>query len=322
MQWSRTEAGIRVSVEIFAEDYFVREHVVDGMPIVPAAAYLALLSRIAHSVFGLERCVVKNIAWLKPFALPGTASASMQFELDANGQFRVLERASGTVYCKGQLVLDTASARAEVSPRLATTALDDKALLLDADAYWKLLNGPQSKQRHGAAFRCVDGLYRQDAACVARLRAASRSPLLPEIPLYDAALGAGIGTALIHREPPAPAVPFSIETFTFLAALPESGPVYAVASRREGKLPRYDISLEDGSGRVYAVFSGFYAKPFAALPLAAPGAERLAATGRSTGQARGCASPVWRPFAGRVARHLQNHHCRIPEAECGGRADR
>ncbi|HWU86503.1 MAG TPA: beta-ketoacyl synthase N-terminal-like domain-containing protein, partial [Kofleriaceae bacterium] len=272
MQWSRTEAGTRASVEIFAEDYFVREHVVDGMPIVPAAAYLVLLSRIAHTVFGLERCVVKNIAWLKPFALPGTASAIMQLELDANGQFRVLERASGTVCCKGQLLLDAAAAPAEVSPRLATTALDHEARLLDVDAYWSLLNGSQSKQRHGAAFRCVDGLYRQGAACVARLRAASRSLLLPDIPLYDAALGAGIGTALIHREPPAPAVPFSIEAFTFLAAMPASGPVYAVASRREGKLPRYDISLEDGSGRVYAVFSGFYAKPFEALaaPSAAP----------------------------------------------------
>jgi natural product biosynthesis luciferase-like monooxygenase protein len=273
MQWSRTEAGTRVSIEIFAEDYFVREHVVDGMPIVPAAAYLVLLSRIAHSVFGLERCVVKNIAWLKPFALAGTASASMQFEVDASGQFRVLERASGAVCCKGQLLLDERSEASPVGARLVTAALDDTALLLDADAYWKLLNGPQSKQRHGATFRCVDGLYRQDAACVARLRAGSRSALLPEIALYDAALGAGIGTAVIHRESPAPAVPFSIETFTFLAALPGSGPVYAVASRREGKLPRYDISLEDGSGRVYAVISGFYARPFEALAPVAPGGE-------------------------------------------------
>ena len=299
MRWSRTEAGTRVSVEIFADDYFVREHVVDGMPIVPAAAYLVLLPRIAHSVFGLERCVVKNLAWLKPFALAGTASATMQLELDARGQFRVLEQASGAVCCKGQLVLDAAAAAADLAPRLATPTLEDQARLLNADAYWSLLNGPQSKQRHGATFRCVDGLYRQDAACVARLRAASRSLLLPEIPLYDAALGAGIGTALIHREPPAPAVPFSIETFTFLATLPASGDVYAIASRREGKLPRYDISLEDRAGRVYAVISGFYAKPFEAL--AAPGAPsaprpaaRTAAIAPASARSRGALLDMFR----------------------------
>lgn len=277
LKWSKTPTGVEATVDISADEYFIREHVVDGKPVLPGVAYLAILIQIARQVFGLQRCTVRNIAWLMPFELAGAASATMQFTFDAHGYFRVVHLQRKILCCKGQLEISEPvqhAAQAErFRARLKSVNFSDSALLLDRERYWSLVNSAEAKQVHGDSMRSLTAVYQQEDACVAVLSSTSATRTFAEIPLFDGAMGATVGMALLKNEQLSPSVPFSIEAFHSLAPMSSSEADYsqqhyAVVNRRDGKLPKYDISLENARGAVLAVFSGFFAKTFDRLPAA------------------------------------------------------
>ncbi len=276
LAWRRTESGVDATFQLRADDYFLRDHRVDGRPVLPGVAYLAILRVIAQQVFALPSCTVANIAWLMPFELEGAAAGTLQFDFDAQGQFRARHVQRNLLCCKGRLDLEGRGPGSSGQPfpvLLRSADFAGVAPLLNREAYWSLVNDAQAMQSHGESMRSLHALYPQAQQCVAVLRRPTVVAQLREVPVYDGALAATVGLALMRNEPLSPSVPFSIDAFHALASLddvPDSEPIYAVVSRHDAKLPKYDVSLESAAGRVLAVFSGIFGKPFASLPQSAP----------------------------------------------------
>jgi natural product biosynthesis luciferase-like monooxygenase protein len=284
LEWRKTESGVEVTYHLLADDYFVRDHRVDDRPVLPGVAYLAMLQEIAQRVFGLPSCTVRSIAWLMPFDLEGAASGTLQFAFDAQGQFRARHVQRNLLCCKGRLELDSRESSAagqRFVPTLRNPDFTGVAPLLDREAFWSLVNNAEAKQVHGESMRSLRAIYPQADQCVAVLYRPTGVKQLRQIPLYDGALAATVGLALMRSEQLSPSVPFSIDAFHALESLDdlaESQPIFAVVSRHDAKLPKYDVSLESASGRVLAVFSGFFAKTFANLPqgpVAVPASARM-----------------------------------------------
>ncbi|WP_268410861.1 MupA/Atu3671 family FMN-dependent luciferase-like monooxygenase [Alteromonas sp. a30] len=278
-------APTRVRIRLQANDYFVQQHVVDGTPVLPAAGYLAVLGEVAQQVFKRDVCCVKNLAFLMPFELPQGATASeLVIEFEANGQFRCYQQAlnanlhasepstinteeAAKLCCKGQWVVQ--SQAVNFAPRVDVNALTKATEIASESAFWDMMNAPEAKQSHGANMRRLQALHVLPSLCVAKLAAEPQRLPLQAAPFLDSAFAASVGFAIARQDEMSPSVPFSIEACYLLSPITSGTALFASVSEREGKLTRYDISIEDANGKVYAVIQGYFAKSFEQLPVAA-----------------------------------------------------
>ena len=254
-----------VSVVLSEEDYFIHQHVVDGIPIMPAVGYLALLSRIALRVFKIPTCSIRNVAWLMPFDLR-TGTSTMLFEFSASGHFQIFKKEDQKLCCKGQLHLNESPNASDFTPQVQSSALEKLDPIIGREHYWSLVNSPESKQSHGADFQRLAEIYHLETSICGVLDPLGKTMLLSEIPFYDSSLVMLGGFGLIEKQPLSAAVPFAMDQFHFLRPVRTKAPVYAVAKKREGKLSRYDISIEDGKGDIYATIQGFSIRSIQQLP--------------------------------------------------------
>jgi len=334
------ESVTRVSITLYAHDYFIAQHVVDGTPVLPGAAYLALLGEVSKALYSsdsapISRATVNNLAFLMPFELPfeQPAKSVLAIDVEASGAFRCFQikpeqpEQQEILCCKGVFDVpgsdsgnDSGNTLLEhFTPQLKKQTPSVAPELIDADGFWQLTNSHASKQNHGPQMRRLHRLQMQydsdqpTVKCVASMtaillthcRAAHEAQheaqqeaqhqtqtqtqtqtraepqrtqlaidefgsefVLPAAPFLDSALAATVGFAIARNEPQGASVPFSIETAHLLDVIPADKVLYAVVSEKPGKLPRFNISLEDGQGKVYAVILGYFAKSFEQLPVA------------------------------------------------------
>ncbi|NKB24234.1 MAG: SDR family NAD(P)-dependent oxidoreductase [Kiritimatiellae bacterium] len=254
-----------VECTIYHGDYFMNQHVVEGLPIMPGVGYLALLTHIAQRVFKRDTFTVKNVAWVMPFDL-SHESSTMLFEFTGSGHFRLLQKEQKKLCCKGQLQLDQQLKTVDLSSQIDRLAIEGLRPIIEKEAYWNLAGSSGSKQRHGSDFQRLSEIYRVDQTMLGVLEPNLSSLPLPEIPFYDSSLGVCNGFAIEKASESSPAVPFAMDQFHFLHPIAPEKKVYAMARERTGKLPRYDISIEDGEGTIYALFNGYFCKSFQNLP--------------------------------------------------------
>ena len=262
---TQEEELTRIELTVYHDDYFINQHVVDGVPIMPAVGYLALLTGIAQRIFKLDTFTIKNVAWVMPFNL-SNESSTILFEFTASGNFRILQTEQQKLCCKGQLQLNTLPKMDDFSSQTSSSVLEGVKPFIQKDTYWNLTRSFDSKQSYGPDFRRLSEIYRVDQMILGVLEPNSSSLPLPEIPFYDSSLGVCNGFAIEKASEPSPAVPFSMDQFHFLRPIDTQQNVYVTARERTGKLPRYDISIEDGNGIIYALFYGYFCKPFQKLP--------------------------------------------------------
>ena len=261
---TRSDSGTIIELTLSPEDCFIAQHLVDGAAVMPGAAYVTLLAQIARRVYHRETCTIENLAWIMPFEIGGS-SGTLRFEVAASGAFRISHMELGRLCCKGRLVLKPGPAPAECHPRINAVRLEGLSPIVDKPRYWAIANAQETRQVHGETLRRLTAIYRVGNEMVGVMEPWDTESSDAEIAFFDSALGACRGFSIAASGVPQAVVPFAVERIHLLRPVPTGRTIYAAANERRDALGRYDISIEDGAGEVYAVLEGYYAKPLTSL---------------------------------------------------------
>ncbi|MDB6041343.1 MAG: Amino acid adenylation protein, partial [Verrucomicrobiales bacterium] len=264
---TRHNSGVVVEIALSPDDCFMSQHLVDGISIMPGTGYIVLLGQIARRIYELDRCTIKNLAWILPFET-GVDSATMRFEFEESGRFRIYHKESEAVCCTGRLLLDRIPEVSEFETSFSASSLDGCLSIVDKNAFWVLANAPETRQFHGADLRRLSALYHLSDRLVGVLDAmgAESAPALSEIAFYDSALGTCRGFTFLNEGKAEAVVPFAVEQIHLLNDIPAKTRIYASVKRRQDSFARYDISIENGEGEIYAILMGYYPKAYSNLP--------------------------------------------------------
>ncbi len=286
---TQDDHGTAVELELSREDYFIAQHLVEGVAIMPAAGYLALLFRIARQVLRQESGTIENLAWIRPLEIQG-GPATMRFEMAESGAFRIYHKELDRLCCKGRWLRPSDTLAAGCHSQVQADQLEGRVPVVDQALYWAMANAPETRQFHGPALRRLAAIHQVGDQLVGIMDPLDGEASLPEIAFIDSALGTCRGFSLAVPGGAQAVVPFAVERIHWLRPVDASRKGYAAVKERRDALGRYDISIENGAGEVYAVLEGYYPKPF----------TRLAPTG-GTVQASAVA-PVPPPKAGQPLR--------------------
>ncbi|POZ61031.1 amino acid adenylation domain-containing protein, partial [Chromobacterium alticapitis] len=272
----------RFSAELSAEDFVLRDHVVQGGKVLPAAAQLELaLVAARFSQDAQASCAVElqHVVFQQPLRLEGDSLAMhIGFALQEDGQpaFEIYgEAADGgaLVYSSGHIA-PSADGEAPVEDLAALESRCD--LTLDVEGCYATFT--QMGLNYGPAFQALRSLRlsRRDDIVLARLTLPEAVPAdgyLLHPSLLDGALQACVG--FHHDQPPrATLLPFSIDKLQFWAPLPRQTVAVIRRAATGRQLQKMDLTLCDELGRVCAAVSGFASRE---LPAAAEHATLLAA---------------------------------------------
>ncbi len=261
---SRAGSGWVVELPILKSDRFMDQHLVDGMPVMPAAGYIALLTRIARKIHGYQYFSVENLAWTMPLA-PGDGPATLRFEFEDSGAFRAYHRETSALCCKGRLEPAQSPPAADLHARVDGPGLRGLRPMVDRQAYWAMANAPGTRQSHGPELRSLAAIHHAGETMIGVLDPVGRGAVLREIAFYDSALGTCRGFSWLEPGEAQAVVPFAVERVRILQSMPAGITLFAAARQKPGALSRFDISIEDGAGVVYTVIEGYHARPFTSL---------------------------------------------------------
>ncbi|WP_326950857.1 SDR family NAD(P)-dependent oxidoreductase [Amycolatopsis sp. NBC_01307] len=241
----------------------IRDHVVNGVPVVPGVAVLGLV--LAASP--VEVPSVRNVGWIRPLTVPGPR-LDVRLRLVPAGDgfdFAVLDEA-GERYVSGRLVPGTpgGSAAGDLAARFpADLAVDGGYSALRA-----------SGVEHGPALRGLESVSRGADGVLARIRVPAQAApgwLLHPVVL-DSALQAVLALGSSDwRTPVAASVPFALTELTLL------GPVGRVTQAvLRGTESKVDVDLYGEDGVLCARLRGYTPRSLAASTAPATPAHSVA----------------------------------------------
>ncbi|MBW1597681.1 SDR family NAD(P)-dependent oxidoreductase [Streptomyces sp. JJ38] len=231
------------------EQPLVRDHVVDGKPLLPAAGHLSLVHRAALALLGDVPVTVRRAVWLRPFFVTDALTAEVCVRAAAGGGYSFEVRGpdgTGAVqtFSRGEL-----SAGAGADDR---TDLDDVRARCTggmpvADHYARF---DRMGVRYGPHFRTVVGIR---SGAGEGLVALAREDGGTELPagVMDGAVQA---VAAIQPEgtEQRPLVPFSMAAVRLLRPVPAE----SWAHVRQTRAQECDVTVLDGDGRPCVVVEG------------------------------------------------------------------
>ncbi|MCA1195600.1 SDR family NAD(P)-dependent oxidoreductase [Saccharopolyspora sp. 6V] len=263
------------AVELTGREFFLADHRVRSVPVLPGVAYLESAVQAARAA-GVEHPRLRNVVWSRPLQVPGPVRLRIALREQGGGHTFEISTAAGK-HGQGLVEagpaepgghLDVASLRAACARRIEHT---------EFYAHFDRMG-----IGYGPAFRGVQELHVGDGLVVARLRLphAARDgadwALHPAV--LDAAVQATLGLSLTGAGEVAAALPFVLEDVRVHAPSPAAG--YAVvrpaAADGGGAVRRMDVELCDEDGAVCVRLLGFTAR---LLPAEEPaGADRTSGT--------------------------------------------
>ncbi|SES33281.1 polyketide synthase PksN/rhizoxin biosynthesis, polyketide synthase RhiD [Lentzea xinjiangensis] len=267
-------------------EFYVRDHLVRGVPVLPAVAYLELAREAFTSGAAVTGLRLRDVCWLRPIEVTGSCGVEVSLSPPHGSgarEFAVRVAGAEAVHAQGVGHLDEALAR-------TTETIDVRRLLdtcargMDSGEFYRLYE--RLGMSYGPALRAVRSLHVGDGVAVARLTVPreAESPLVLNPSVLDGAFQAVLG-AWSGEDPGAEgrlALPFAVREVQVRAATPADGwvVVRGGAEDRGGDVHRFDIDVCDADGLVCVRMLGFSIK---ALPAPALPAE-----------ARTCLmAPVW-----------------------------
>lgn len=248
-----------------ATDSFLRDHMVNGVPVLPGVMYLEL-ARDAATRAGLAPVALRNVTWLQPLQVREEAEVSIRLTPTAAQAFRI-EITSGGGVLHAQMTASRADGGTASHDLKALEAQHREAL--DVEAIYR--RHAERGIAFGPAHRSLSSLSRarEGNATVSVLARISLPPsvagtltgtvLHPSI--LDGALQAAIGMAPDGET--GTALPFGLTGLAGTGPLGESMHVFIRPSAESGKL---DLDLIDDEGNVVYALTGF-----ATRALQAPG---------------------------------------------------
>ncbi|WP_328458188.1 SDR family NAD(P)-dependent oxidoreductase [Amycolatopsis sp. NBC_00438] len=228
----------------------IRDHVVNGVPVVPGVAVLGLV--LAASP--VEVPSVRNVGWIRPLAVTG-ARLDVRLRLMPAGDgfdFAVLDEA-GERYVSGRLVPGTPGG-APAGDLAARFPAD-----LDVDRGYAALRA--SGVEHGPALRGLESVSGGADGVLARIRvpAQAASGWLLHPVVLDSALQAALALGSSDwRTPAAASVPFALTELTLLG--PVGRTTQAVLRGTESKV---DVDVYNEDGVQCARLRGYTPRPLA-----------------------------------------------------------
>ncbi|CAM2069621.1 Amino acid adenylation domain-containing protein [Sulfidibacter corallicola] len=253
---------------VFDRDaFFLRDHQVDGRPMLPGVAYLEMARAAYQDALGEDAApalAVKNVVWLRPFVLDKD-SRELHIALKPSGSGAEFEVATeAVVHCQGTVQAEAVAAEPEpLDLDALRDACDPEAVA--SDRLYAAFSSPQF--RLGPSFRAIHRLYRGESGVLAELVlppsvGADREAFVLHPSLLDSALQAS--TALFGDASTEgfsrPALPFTLVELTLYRPLPDRLWAWVRAtSRPDGaaKTRKLDLDLCDGEGRLCVRMRGF-----------------------------------------------------------------
>ncbi|MFJ4187795.1 SDR family NAD(P)-dependent oxidoreductase [Kitasatospora sp. NPDC089509] len=237
-----------------AEAPELRDHVVDGRPILPGVGHLDLVARACG---GLTGRAFADVRWVSPLAVEGTG-ALVSIALD--GDRYEVRGPDGAARSYGRLT-DAPAAPPAVDLAALTSRLEPGP---DRAGFYRLL--VEQGLDYGPFFRRVQQVWTGADEVLGRLGdAAGESGYALHPGILDAALHT-VAALLARRRAGRrlPLLPFAVDRVEVFGAVPETGWSYV----RETGTDRCDVLVLDGSGAVRVRFTGLTyreAKPSALL---------------------------------------------------------
>ncbi|WP_148313291.1 SDR family NAD(P)-dependent oxidoreductase [Sorangium cellulosum] len=247
-------------LELAPSDPRVRDHLVEGRPVAPAALVLDLVVASVRAG-GQERLRLRDVSWIRPLRVE-EATLSCHVELTPRGDeltFEIFTQSSGAdrqVFGRGTLAPPSRTGERTEQEHRDVAAIEARCdVREDAGARYRALG--LAGLDYGATYRVLRRLSRNDREALATLQApqhavgdAAPSLLRPDV--LDGALQAV--SALLDLEVEGVPLPAELARLEVLAPLPHTGFAHVVRSGAAGD--RFDIEILDGAGHVCAKLEG------------------------------------------------------------------
>ncbi|GGP81497.1 SDR family NAD(P)-dependent oxidoreductase [Saccharothrix coeruleofusca] len=247
----------------------IRDHVVNGTPVVPGVAVLGLVLAAAERVRPTAVPSLRNVGWVRPLAVPGER-LDVRLRLVPSGDgvdFAVLDDA-GNRYTTGRLEAGGATG-GRTDPAGLRARFTDR---LDVDHGYAALRA--SGVLHGPALRGLDEVARGPEGVLARIAVPAQAA--PGWRLHPVVLDSALQAVLAlgadgtgWRRPTAAAVPFALDELTLHT--PVGRTCWAVVRGADDK-SKVDIDVHDEDGVLCARLRGYTSRP---LPAAAAEGDLL-----------------------------------------------
>ncbi|WP_106793599.1 SDR family NAD(P)-dependent oxidoreductase [Aquimarina sp. Aq78] len=261
------------------EEFFLKDHLVDGHKILPAVAYLEMAqvainqaSPVHGEQFILE---LQNTVWLKPVVVEKYKEISIAlFENEEKSgavekiEFEIYslndetEEQKETIHCQGEAIFR----RKEIPSKLNTDQLRKqmKQTIIEPSTVYSSFK--QFGLDYGPAHQGITAIYMGEDQLLAHLslpveNKTNQKDFTLHPGLMDSALQACIGLMVDFDDLPSrPLLPFSLETIRIISAcVPEMfvWARYAKDSKPGDKLIKIDLDLCDHEGNICVQMHGF-----------------------------------------------------------------
>ncbi|WP_437495035.1 SDR family NAD(P)-dependent oxidoreductase [Sorangium sp. So ce1014] len=275
-------------LELAPSDPRIRDHVVEGRPVAPAALVLDFVVAIARAG-GQEQTRLRDVSWIRPLRID-EATLPCHVELTPCGDeltFEIFTQSSGAarqVFGSGTLALSSRTGGKTEQERRDVVALEARCNVReDAGARYRALG--LAGLDYGATYRVLRQLSRNDTEALATLQApqhavgdAAPSLLRPDV--LDGSLQAV--SALLDLEVEGAPLPAELAQLEVFAPLPHEG--FAHVVRSGAAADRFDLEILDGAGHVCAKLDGLTILRRRAAPMGLFYRPTFRPLGRSDGE--------------------------------------
>lgn len=228
-----------------ASDPVVRDHVVQGVAILPGVGYIEAALR-ACGIGDGQPCVVSRVVWSHPLAVPdgGTAvDIRLKIENDVTTYAFVSDPAPETTPHSQGTVRRLHAAPAAEASRISPDGIRARCpRRLDKPAVYDRFR--RMGITYGAYFQAVKEIHLGDGEALGVLRLPGERG---DSPLHPALMDGALQTALaLGRDDGLPLLPFALDEMTVLRPLPNQCFAYARQTGESG----FEIQVTDRSGTV------------------------------------------------------------------------
>ncbi|WP_373689232.1 amino acid adenylation domain-containing protein [Streptomyces sp. Rer75] len=260
-----TEGGPAFAKTLTGEEFFLRDHVVGGEPVLPGVVYLEMARLAGERALSAPVRGADGLVWASPIRVPAGSEHRVVVRLTGDGGTSFEVRTDGddvTVHAHGTLLLGEAGDRpARIDP--AGVRARCTAVRAGADCYTAF---SRLGLDYGPSFQVIEELAVGEREVLASLRlpgarVADAADYVFHPSLLDAALQTAgrLAPGADDLTRPLPYLPFSLGSVRLYGELPELMYAYATPSARPATAGTlcFDVALLDRAGDVVLAIESF-----------------------------------------------------------------
>ncbi len=250
------DGAAAVRTTLTGQEFYLRDHLVNGRKVLPGVAYPEFARRAAESAGLRAGSQVRDLHWLRPLEVDGSpVDVTIHFRHDSDGlgfEFRSASGAAELVHARGLLLPPPAGADTAGRVDLRAVSASCPRTVPVAEHYRKLralglVNGP--------ALASIQEIRVGEGVLLARLRLPAAVGTEPaDFDLHPSLMDGALQTLGAFDGPPdGLMLPLSVAAVTRSGALPAECFAYVTTSAQpSGGVRAFDIRLLDDGGRELA----------------------------------------------------------------------